>query len=408
MRVWPVPRRPRRAGPLALAILVLALVAGPPLARAQGSSSAQNVRDDLNRAKAALHGQRYPEAIQRFERLAQAGNAEAQYFLGQMSASGRGLPKDPGKAFYWYDRSAQGGHLEGQAALGSAYLRGLGVERNLAQAAHWSRLAAERGHGGAAYNLAVIYRGGGEGVAQDRAEAEKWAKIAMSKGFPDAMKVSTAPRKERAPQAVALFQQGRQLYDGGDMAGAARVFRQCADLGDAKCQLQYGWHCEEGKGVAKSDAEAVRWYHAAAEQDDPTAQVNLGNLYQAGRGVKKSCKTAVEWFARAALLNDHHALYSLGRMYQFGFGVKEDRAKAHALYRNSAAFGNVRAREALATFNQHVWPDQKSRDIYLARVERWSSTVQGCQAQADVERRTVTCLVPVIDWNPKTWQDCPS
>jgi TPR repeat protein len=281
-------------------LVALAILAGPHPAPGQGRSSEQNVRDDLNRARAALHGQRYPEAVQRFERLAAAGNAEAQFFLGQMSATGRGVPKDAGKAFYWYDRSAQGGYLEGQAAVGSAYLRGLGVERNLVQAAHWSRLAAERGHGGAAYNLAVIYRSGGEGVAQDRAEAEKWAKAAMAKGFPDAMKVTTAPRKERSAEAVALFQQGRTLYQSGDMAAAARVFGQCATLGDARCQLQYGWHCEEGKGVPKSDAEAVRWYRAAADQGDPTAQVNLGNLYQAGLGVTKSCKTAVEWFARAA------------------------------------------------------------------------------------------------------------
>jgi TPR repeat protein len=99
-------------------------------------------------------------------------------------------------------------------------------------------------------------------------------------------------------------------------------------------------------------------------------------------------------------------LYGLGRMYQFGFGVKEDRAKAHALYRQSASFGNHKAREALATFNSFVWPDQRSRDTYLARVESYSLAVSGCQAEANLLRAPVTCLVPVIDWNPKTWEDC--
>ena len=39
-------------------LLALAVVAGPQLALGQGRSHEQNVRDDLNLAKAALHGQR--------------------------------------------------------------------------------------------------------------------------------------------------------------------------------------------------------------------------------------------------------------------------------------------------------------------------------------------------------------
>ena len=83
-----------------------------------------------------------------------------------------------------------------------------------------------------------------------------------------------------------------------------------------------------------------------------------------------------------------------------------NRAKAHALYRQSAAFGEHKAREALATFNNFVWPDRKSRDTYLARVEHYFGTIRGCQAEANIMRTTVTCLVPIIDWNPKTWEDC--
>jgi TPR repeat protein len=129
-------------------------------------------------------------------------------------------------------------------------------------------------------------------------------------------------------------------------------------------------------------------------------------MHQLGRGVKKNCRTAVEWYARSSVHNYAPGLYGLGRMYQFGFGVKEDRAKAHAFYKQSAAFGEHKAREALATFNNFVWPDRKSRDTYLARVEHYFGTIRGCQAEANVMRTTVTCLVPIIDWNPKTWEDC--
>jgi len=80
-------------------------------------------------------------------------------------------------------------------------------------------------------------------------------------GLPDAMKVTTAPRRERSTEAIALFQQGRTLYQSGDLAAAARVFGRCANRGDARCQVQYGWHCEEGKGVPKIVRRMATWAH---------------------------------------------------------------------------------------------------------------------------------------------------
>ncbi|HEX5531202.1 MAG TPA: hypothetical protein VFZ82_16660, partial [Methylomirabilota bacterium] len=85
---------------------------------------------------------------------------------------------------------------------------------------------------------------------------------------------------------------------------------------------------------------------------------------------------------------------------------KEDRAKAHALYRQSAALGNLKAREALVTFDRFSCPDQRSQDIYTGRVAAYMSAINGCQARADAEGRTVSCLVPGVDWNPKTWESC--
>jgi TPR repeat protein len=380
--------------------LGLALLLDPATALAQS-----NVQDQLNRAKAALHGGRYADAKAGFERLAQQGNADAQFYLGRMAAGGMGVPKDIAQAISWYHLAAQQGHTEAQARLGSHYLLGTGVGQSDLEAVRWSRLAAEKGHGGAAYNLAKLYRKGGEGVPADQAEAAKWGKVAMAKGFPDPFKSAPAG-PAHSLEALAILKEGQQHYKAGDMTRATQVFRRCAEMGDAACQLQLGWHYDVGKGVAGNDAEAVRWYRASAEQEHRVAQFNLGNMHQLGRGVPKNCRAAVEWYARSAVHNYPPALYGLGRMYQFGFGVKEDRAKAHAFYRQSAAFGDHKAREALATFNNVVWPDQKSRDTYLARVEHYFGVVNGCQARADLTRTTVTCLVPIIDWNPKTWEDC--
>lgn len=379
---------------------------GAMLAMLSVSAHAQpQVEGELNRAKAAMQLKKYDEAAARFEKLARAGHPVAQFSMGRLTAMGLGVAKDVPKAVEWFQLSARQGYVEAQAVLGFHFMTGLGVAESYAEAARWSKLAADQGHGGAAYNLARMYSSGGPGLGADRALAEKWAKIAMAKGFPDPLK-ARPERAKRSGEAVAVFEEGARLYKAGDMAGAARAFARCAEMGDAPCQLQLGWHYEEGKGVDKSLGQAVRWYRAAAEQHDPRAADNLGNMYQLGRGVPKNCRTAVEWYARGALQNDHQSLYGLGRMYQFGFGVKEDRAKAHALYRQAAALGNHKAREALATFDRFAWPDQRSAAIYNDRVAGYMSAINGCQARANLAGHAVTCLVPVIDWNPKTWDDC--
>lgn len=384
----------------------LALALGAALLLVSSLAHAQSyVEGELNRAKAAMQLKKFDEAAARFEKLARTGHPVAQFYMGRLNAQGFGMPQDMPKAVEWFQLSAKQGYVDAQAVLGFHYLEGLGVTRNYAEAARWSKLAADQGHGGATYNLARIYGEGGYGITADRAGAERWAKIAMAKGFPDPLKARPEQPK-RSAEAVAIFEEGTRLYRAGDMTPAAREFARCAAVGDAVCALQLGWHYEEGKGVPKNLAEAVRWYRAAAEQHVPRAAENLGNMYQFGRGVKKNCKTAVEWYAEGALQNDHPNLYSLGRMYQYGFGVKEDRARAHAYYRQAASLGNHKAREALATFNQFSWPDQKSLDVYNARVASYMGAINGCQGRANLAGHAVSCLVPNIDWNPKTWEDC--
>ena len=381
-----------------LALLILGL--GPGHAAAQSY-----VEGELNQAKAALQLKRYDEAAARFGKLARAGNPVAEFYMGRLTAMGLGVRQDLPKATEWYLLSARQGYVEAQAVLGLHYMEGIGTAPNWAEATRWSALAADKGHGGASYNLAKMYATGGPGLPADRAQAEKWAKVAMARGFPDPLGAHAEPPK-RAPEAVAIGKEGDRLFNANDMAGAARAYARCADMGDATCQLNLGWLYEQGKGVPRNLATAVRWYRASAEQNNPKAVENMGNMYQAGRGVPKNCKTAVEWYARGALQNDQYNLYSLARMYHYGFGVKEDRAKAHALYRQSAALGNQKAREALITFDRFSWPDQKSQDVYTARVTAYMSAINGCQARANAQGSPVTCLVPGVDWNPKTWETC--
>ena len=385
---------------VSVSVMTLAIVLLPRPAGAQSY-----VEGELNRGKAALQLKNYDEAAARFGKLARAGNPAAQFYMGRLTAMGLGVEQDLAKATEWFLASAKQGYVEAQAVVGLHYMEGIGVAPSYAEAVRWSALAADKGHGGAAYNLAKMYAAGGPGLPADRGQAEKWAKVAVAKGFPDPLRAHAEPPR-RAPEALAIAKEGDRRFNAGDTAGAARAFARCAEMGDATCELNLGWLYEQGKGVPQNLATAVRWYRAAAEQNHPKAEENLGNMYQLGRGVAKNCKTAVEWYARGALQNDQYNLYSLARMYHYGFGVKEDKAKAHALYRQSAALGNQKAREALITFDRFSWPDQKSQDIYTARVTAYMNAINGCQARANAQGSAVSCLVPGVDWDPKTWETC--
>ena len=65
---------------------------------------------DLQDGVDAFKRQDYKEAVRLFHLSAEQGNAEAQFILGTMYASGRGVPQDYKEAVKWYRLSAEQGH----------------------------------------------------------------------------------------------------------------------------------------------------------------------------------------------------------------------------------------------------------------------------------------------------------
>ena len=82
----------------------------------------------------------------KLNRLAEQGNAEAQYRLGLMYDMGEDIDQDYGKAFEWYEKSANQGLASSQSKLGSMYRYGKGVEVNHAKASEWYWKAYEQGN----------------------------------------------------------------------------------------------------------------------------------------------------------------------------------------------------------------------------------------------------------------------
>src|SRR6266446_3364491 len=94
-----------------------------------------------------------------------------------------------------------------------------------------------------------------------------------------------------------------------------------AQAGNADSEAELGLRYYNGEGVAKDQAEAVKWYRKAAEQNDADAQYNLGVCYEHGEGVTKDPVEAVKWFRKAAQQNDARAQYNLAVGFGTGEGV---------------------------------------------------------------------------------------
>ncbi len=73
-----------------------------------------------------------------------------------------------------------------------------------------------------------------------------------------------------------------------------------AESGNAEAQATLGSMYDNGQGVVKDDAEAVRWYRKAAEQGHAGAQNNLGLMYLDGLGLTKDEGEAYFWMSLAA------------------------------------------------------------------------------------------------------------
>ena len=152
--------------------------------------------------------------------------------------------------------------------------------------------------------------------------------------------------------AQSQFELGCAFFSGSlgvakDEAEAVKWFRKAAEQGSADAQCNLGFCYAKGDGVAKDEAEAVKWFRKAAEQGDAQAQCNLGAAYYSGQGVAKDVEEAGKWTRKAAEQGNSLAQLKLGLGYEDGVGVAKDYGEAVKWYRKAAEQGSAVAQFGL-------------------------------------------------------------
>lgn len=140
-------------------------------------------------AAAAILRKDYASATRLLRPLAEAGDARAQWRLGEMAYYGLGQPEDDQVALGWFDKAARQGLAEAQLRLGHMYAYGhvqLEPDADPGRlAAQWYFEAARQGLAEAQYSLGVLFLTG-TGVQRDHAEALVWMQRAAAQGHADA------------------------------------------------------------------------------------------------------------------------------------------------------------------------------------------------------------------------------
>ncbi|MCL1985381.1 MAG: sel1 repeat family protein, partial [Betaproteobacteria bacterium] len=111
--------------------------------------------------------QDYANAAQWYQKAAEQGNSFAQFQLGSLYFSGRGVARDYGKARQWWEKAAEQKYANAYIDLGLIHAVGLGVPQDYAKAAPWFTKLAELGYP-PAYSLLGLMHLAGQGVPRDQ------------------------------------------------------------------------------------------------------------------------------------------------------------------------------------------------------------------------------------------------
>ena len=320
----------------ALVCLVL-LTAGLATAAAQAGEDTQELKALYEEGKNlwfGINGKDYDReaAIDCFRRAAEAGYADAWYYLGNTTLTGT----DPGRytaAMEQYRKAEELGSLLALYGEARLYHYGRGTELNREKAKELYEKAIAGGCVEAYEGLSALMLDDVDGQDVDKAiqygekalEGEDFqivcrAMISISQAYRD----GTGEKK--------------------DLEKAFEWTKKCADAGYNAGYGNLGWRYYHGEGVEQSDEKALACFEKGAEKGDCN---ELAWCYLNGKLVKRDYAKAMELYTRG--LNSsvvslgsgaNTSFYNIGWMYQYGKGVKQDYAAALEWYRKGIEDGD--------------------------------------------------------------------
>jgi len=120
---------------LFLAMNILLMVTAPVLAE----------EDVIEQGIAAFESELYERAFELLKSLSEAGDPDAQFYVGRMYSFGLGVDQQFERGLRTTFAAAQSGQPQAQRTMGYSYYKGIGVREDREEAVKWYGRAAEAG-----------------------------------------------------------------------------------------------------------------------------------------------------------------------------------------------------------------------------------------------------------------------
>lgn len=232
-------------------------------------------------------------------KVAEQGDAQAQYLLGQYFDEGIIVDKNLHDAFYWYQKSAQQNNIKAELAVAKCFKNGTGVEESEFEAFNLYQKLANQEIAEAQYYLGLCYYEG-IGTDENAEEAYYWYHKSAKQNFP-----------------LAEFTVG-----------------QCLLWGD---------------GIIENNDDALFWLERACTHNFSEAYYLIGKCFERGWGTEINLNSALSNYLKASELGYSDAQFKTGWFYEKGIGTAVNIKRAFYFYKLAASNQNRYGRYKLAT-----------------------------------------------------------
>jgi uncharacterized protein len=344
------------------------------------------ISKDLSDGLAAYKQQNYEEALKLLLPIAEAGNPEAQFRVGDIyDEGGYGVQQDDETAWNWLNKAANQGHILALSAL--LLLNVLAEFNNSLHVPKLENLDVEKETDKCIADLTVLAEKNdceaicllGSLLAFSSLSENKIKKAAnyALKGAqlddPECMVLlgmllpvigdlegnylSNTEWYEKAYKLGSRLA-GNQLGDAyrngrgvkRDTRKAFQFFEEAAQKGSAGAALSAGKCKAYGIGTCHCDAAAYRWFSFAAKNGEREAQYYLATIENTLSSIQLPDEEQIEWLTESARRGFSPAIYELGNRLLYGHGVERNVERGIHLIRQAASLSNADAQFMLGRF----------------------------------------------------------
>lgn len=254
----------------------------------------------------------YGSAAAFFETGVEQGSELARFHLGFLYAQGEGVDADAEKAKALFQEAVDHGCIEANCGLGDMYQNGYGVEADGARALECFLRAAEASDPEwsvyACLSIYEVYAADPEGAGLDSEQADFW----RTKGLEGETALAEVGHPKAGFYLGYLYYSGRSVEQ--DYAEAMKWFLKASEVGDARSMYYIGYMYSKGLGVLENQEESMQWYLKSAESGYPTSMYNVARRYELGNGVEQNLEKAIEWYQKAADAGNEKAAQRLAEL----------------------------------------------------------------------------------------------